>query len=331
MNVGQDRSGLKLVVNFHRITGQSYLLWNFGQPMNNKLKLVLLIFNTFLFIATVFFSYRDVNQAIEMISDYQLYLSSHKSIMSLIMQISISICYAIMNLFVFKLIMFKGKTILVFLNEMEIIIDRELERKIGKKVIIQQIFITLLLTIPFFLCEIIHKDIGKTSVKNLADMLLNICVSNSNFALQSMMWYSCYVIEEKMKEIQTKFTNLKQLSFTFKQLLIIQYYINKFNAFYNRYLFFIIMLYTFNGVSNLTLLYFDRNSTISWLIAAIFESLTQIFIFCYLSKKIKKSYIIIMDKYEQFQFEMHEKNLEQFNHCLVSRLYSLRDECVSLH
>ena len=100
----------------------------------------------------------------------------------------------------------------------------------------------------------------------------------------------------------------------------------QFNQFYNKYLFCIITLWSFECTSNLTILYYDRFETMAYPIPSIFESLVQIFLYCYLSDKIYKTYVSIINKYEQLQLKMLDSELGQFNHCLVNRLYSLRDD-----
>ena len=41
---------------------------------------------------------------------------------------------------------------------------------------------------------------------------------------------------------------------------------------------------------------------------------------------LDKSYVNIINKYEQLQLIMAERQLDQLNHCLVSRLYLMRDD-----
>ena len=320
------KSGLKFLVYFHRICGQSYLFWNFGTRMSFILKIVLLIMNTILLIATLFYSYLGVQDARKFSKDEKIFNSSHKSLISFIMIIFVSICYAIMNIYVFCLTLFRGKNILVFLNEMDLHIENRMERKIGLKAMIIQIPISILLASLFFVSDFILSDAKKNILNMLSHLFLNIVISSSYMCLLSLMAYFSYVVEQKLTEINREFFTLTQIATIFKQLLHIQNNVKKFKQFYIRYLFFIILFYSIACVSNLTIFYFDRCKTMTTVIASIFEALSQIFLFCYFSDKIDKSYLCIINKYEQLQLFLHETHIEKFNHCLISRLYSLRED-----
>ena len=142
-----DRSGLKMLVYFQRITGQSYRFWNFGNPMDLLLKLVLIFLNIFLFVATLFYSYTTIQDAMNMKKNNESFFSSHQSLIIYIMSISVNSFFSIMNVYVFFLIQFRGKTILVFLHEIDINIESEIEMKIGIKAIILQVTVTLFLAL----------------------------------------------------------------------------------------------------------------------------------------------------------------------------------------
>ena len=307
-----------MLVYFQRINGQSYLLWNFGQRMGLSLKLVLLFLNIILFMVNLYYTYIGYEDSMNIIKNNKAFASSHKFSMPLIMQISLYILFTIMNVFVFVLILFSGKTILAFLYNLDISIDSGIERKIGIKAIVIQIIFTIIVTLFYFFCSSMLND--------LLYFMLLIFMSSNYLSLVSTMAYFCYIIEQCLSELEKEFRSLQQLPNILKQLLVIQSYVKQFDQFYNKYLFFIITFYCFECVCNLTILYFDRFLKMPWAIASIYESLSSIFIFCYLSDKINKSYVNVINKYEQLQLKMLDSQLGQFNHCLVSRLYSLRDD-----
>ena len=231
-----------------------------------------------------------------------------------------------MNIYIFALIVYNGKSIVVFLYDLDIDIDSREEKKIGIKVFIMWVTLSLLVACLYFLCNAIHYGLQNSILLNCIYFLENIILAINYICLHSMMAYFCYAMQQKLADLQRKFTNLKQLPNLFRQLLVIQNYVKIFDQFYNNYLFFMIMLLFFTCVSNLTILYFDRFKTMPWSIVCIFETLSNIFLFCYLSNKINKSYIGIINKYEQLQLLMDDTQLIQFKHSLVSRLYSLRDD-----
>ena len=321
----KNKTGLKLLVYFHRISGQSYLFWNFGQPMRMSLKLILLTLNTILLVVTISYSYINVDDARRMAKNKEL-ISSHSTFMPYIMQISVYIYYAILDVYVFALMLFKGKAILVFLYDMDINIDSRIEKNIGIKVIILQIIVTLIVALPSYLSAIMFLGIRIEIFKNFTYLVENIIMTSIFICLLSMVAYFCFVIQQRLADLQKEFTSLTQLPNLFKKLLIIQSYMKKFDQFYNTYLFCSIVFCSCECVSSLTILYFDHGKTIPWPIGAINESLLQIFIFCYLSDRIDKSYMNIIDKFEHLQLEVHENSLGHFNHYIVNRLYSLRDD-----
>ena len=244
---------------------------------------------------------------------------------------SVYISYAIMNFYVFALIQTKGKAILVFLYDMDIDIDSRIEKNIAIKGIIVQIIFTLFIgSLPFYLCDILIFGIQNVIFKKLTDLFENVIILSNYFCLLSMMTYFCYVIQQNLIDLQKEFISHNQLLGIFKKLLVIQNNVKKFDQFYNKYLFCIIVLCSVECVSSLTILYFHRCKTMPWVLAAIFESILQILIYCYLSDRIYNSYMNIINKYEQLQLEIHETNIGHLNHCLVSRLYSLTI-CVYLY
>ena len=315
-----------MLVYFQRITGQSYQLWNFNQRMGLSLKLVLIFLNSILFAATLFFFYIFFQDVQEINKNREFSFPSHKSLMSYIMQISLYTCYAIINVYVFLLMFFKGKAILVFLYDMDINIDSKIEEKIAIKAIILQVSLTLTVTLSFSLSLIIFYGIQNKILKNLINLMVDIITSNNLLCLLSIMAYFCYIIQKKLAVLQNKFTSLNQLPAMFKNLLIIQNYVRNFDAFYNKYLFCVIVLWSFECISSLTTLYFDRFQTMVWPIEGIMESLLLIFLFCYLSNIMYQGYMNIINRFEHLQLSIHENNLGHFNHCLVIRLYSLRDD-----
>ena len=283
----KSKSGLIFVVNFYRVFGQSFLFWNSGRKMCLKLKVVLLILNTLLFIATVFYSYIDVEDVRNMGKDPTFFNPSHKSLMMFIMIVLVSICYSIMNLYVFGLILVRGKSILEFLHYMNIHIDIGIERRIGLKVIIIHLPIVFLMNAALLYCEVILTDTNGHLLNTIFHLLLNILIASSYMCLLSLLAYFSFVIEQKLSEINVKFTSLSELATIFKQILIVQNNVKQFKQFTSGYLFFIILLYSFACVSNLTILYFDRLKTIPSAVVSCFEPLSQIFLFCYLSDKLR--------------------------------------------
>ena len=323
-NNENNKSGFKMLVNYQRITGQSYLFWNFGQRMGLSLKLILLFFNSLTFIAILYFTYMGVRDIQHM--NNNIFFSSHHILIPTIMQISLYIFVTIINVYVFLLIQFKGKSILIYFNDLDIDIDSKLEKKIGIKAIVIQFSLTILLTLLFFFCSGLFNDIQNNILFVFIYFVITIYNLSNYLNLLTIMAYFCYLVHQRLTDLQNEFSSLQQLPKIFKHLLVIQQHIKKLDQYYNKYIFILIIFYSFECISNLTILYFDRYTTMFCPIPAIFESLISIFMFCYLSDKIDKTYVSIINKYEQLQLKMHDTQLSQFNHCLVSRLYSMRDD-----
>ena len=325
-----EKSGLKLLVNFQRITGQSYLLWNFGKRMGLKMKMVLIILNTLLFVATLYHSYINVEGVRKISKNNQNLFTSQKSTLYSLIDTAVYICFAVMNIYVFGVQLFRGKTILLFLYDMDLHIDGKIERKIGVKAMIIQITITLFMSLSFILSDIVIDKILKNMINDIFPMffecVLIIITFSSYLSFISIMAYFCFVIEQKFVELHNEFTSLTKLTFIFKQIITIHSCMKKFNEFYKRYLFFMLALFSIQCIKSLTLLYFVSLNTITNSVVSIVESLTNIILLCYLSDKIEKSYASIINKYEQLQLETGEMQLNQVNYCMVNRLYGIRDD-----
>ena len=301
------------------------MFWNFGETMGPLLKLVLFVLNTCLFGNTLFTSYLNFEDARQM-SMNQQYFVTHKSLRPFILQISIYISYAIVNLYIFAFVQCRAKSILVFLYDMDIDIDSDIEKRIAIKSIFIQVTVTLIVSLLFFLCSTIFYGVKDKILYNCALLLDLILIQNYFFILISMMAYFCYTIQQKIKDLEMEFISNSKLSKIFKQLLIIQTNVKKIRQLYNQFLFIYFILLSFECLGSLTILYFDRLKTMPWPIAGIFSSLTQLFTCFYLSDRIDKSYVTLIDKYEQLQLLISERQLEQLNHCMVRRLYSMRDD-----
>ena len=326
-NNPNNKSGFKMLVYFQRITGQSFMFWNFGKRMDLSLKLVLTFLNTMLFFATSFYLYECVKDVQDLKKNSEFNFSSHESTITFMMQISGYICYNITNVYVYILVQFKGKAVLVFINDLNININRGSEKKIGITTIIIQIALTFVFSLIFFLTSIDWIEIHKNILSNFISYIILIFIISNYLSLLSLMAYFCYVIQQRLTDLQNEFSSLQQLPNIFKQLLVIQSFVKQFDKlFYSKYLFIILLSYSFECINNLTILYFDRFNIMLNTIPLITESITFIFLFCYLSDKINKSYVSIINKYEQLQLLMSDTQLGQFNHSLVSRLYSMRDD-----
>ena len=157
------------------------------------------------------------------------------------MQISIYISYAIVNVYVFSLIQLRGKNILIFLYKIDINIDSDIERRIGIKAIIIQLTISLIVTLAFLLSTIIFDNINNNNILYNSNFYLGLItgfiLSNNFFSLLALLAYFCYVIQQKLIDIEKDFTSLSQLLTIFKQLLIIQNHVKKFRQFYRKFLY----------------------------------------------------------------------------------------------
>ena len=325
MNV--EKKGLNYLVNFHRMTANTYMGWNFGTTLSIKMKFILIISNICLFCNCIYFTYSSVYY-FTLLKTNRSQVFGKKSLMPYILQLISHIGFLSVTILCFFMNIFKGKAILIVIVEQDLHIDSRIEKRIAKKIIMVQLFLCLLVQFGYssgclfsysYPCHISY-------FKLFLDYMDSVFNKNIHFVLFSIIAYQCYVVEQRFKEITANFKCLSQFKCLSREIFMISNLIKRFNSYINSYLLTIFLFYFFAGINNVTVFYFDRGKSIRAATIGTVEGFLLMFIFCVTCNKIEKGYEIFLDKLET----LHEQNFncgEYFvDYSLINRLYLLKDD-----
>ena len=322
------KQGLKYLVIYHRITGITYLGWNFGQTKACWKKVVCLLWQACLFILAIYFTFNELKILFNVDKVKAKLAASPKSIMVFLMMQLGNIGYILTVMYCFFLLLLKGNKMLEFLQHLEFKPELKTERWIGIKTLIIQIGVTF--TIEIFFATFLHLLMDGHCFSNLAQigyMLMSTLILNIKMSLIAVMIYKSYSIEAELKHITKNFTSLSQFTSIFDQILQIQRTMKKFDKFINQ---FIVMSFTFNSISAITyinLLYFETWRKLNFSLGGIAECLSPIFIICYFSNKTTDNYNKFLDKFEELELKNTKSvyyDKIAIDHSIVNRLYTIR-------
>ena len=104
----QPKPGLNILLNFHRITGTSYMCWNFDKSMTFIFKVLMISFNIVVFFGTTYLTYSTV---LESIADNKDNLTSN-SLLIFILYVIDYCGYSIQITIIIIILFVRGKRIL---------------------------------------------------------------------------------------------------------------------------------------------------------------------------------------------------------------------------
>ena len=278
-------------------------------------------------IAASYFSYRDINILIQFIKD-KIGGRSKMTMVVFLLSCASYFFYSVKWIYLFFFCIIRTKKIFELLNDQDIRISYEKERKIGITLIICQIVVLLTIETIYTLTTLFVQGVDKFDIlNNLAWFVIYTIVENFQATMLTLLAYLCCFIEEKLRELTENFTSQNQFPAISQQVLRIQYLVKQLDQMTTQFTFYTLMVNAINCVSNVSLLYHDGLRTHDYLIGGIVECICEIFIVCHVSNKICSAMTRLMNK-----FEMLELGLTQhfIDHCLIMRFYAMRDDlCLS--
>ena len=318
-----NKTGLKILVNYQKLTGTSYMCWAFGKTISLHCMYVIISLNLIVLMASIYLAYFTIMETIQDESENLDKISKLVFILYIL-----DYCgYAILMIFIISLLFMRGKSLIQFLYEENFNMNKDKEKKIGFKLVIFQILITIILETQFPIFPLIFNGINNYSINdNIQQYILFLVTENIEMSLISLMAYYCYCIEDKLAQVNNSFTSLLKVKYVSRQIVEIHCSIKNFNKYINIYLFIIIMFSSVSCMTNCVILYFDKGIKHPDSAPSIIEAIIVIFIICYNSERISKKYKTILDKFEQLEINSPLSHLEHVDYATVNRLYSLRDE-----
>ena len=322
-DINNNRSGLKMLITFSRLIGTCYTRWNFGNKLKFKYKIINIIMTIMTVIVALYFSYIDMDLLIQFIKDRIDGRSKMTMVVFLLTTVSYFF-YSVKWIYLFFFSIIRVKKIFQLLNDQDIRISCDRERKIGMTLIILQVVVLLIIEAIFPLTTLIVQGAHKFDIyHNLILFVTYTIVENFQATMLILLAYQCCVIEEKLRELTENFTSLNKFPAISEQILRIQYSVKQFDQLTTQFTFYTIMVNAVNCVSNVALLYHDGLRTHDYLIGGIVECIFELFIVCYLSNKMCFSMTKLMNKFEMLELG-HPQHF--IDHCILMRFYAMRDE-----
>ena len=320
-----ENAGLNYLVNFHRMTANTYMGWNFGQTFSIKIKVILIIANICLFCICV---YSTSEHYFTILKTKQGQVIGKKSYLPYILQLITHTGFLSITILCFFMNIFRGKAILKFLYEQDFQIDTSIERRIAIKIIMVQLITCLLMELGYSSgCVFSDSDACHLSyLKIVLDYMVTVFTKNIQFILLSLIAYQCYVIEQRFKEMTENFNCLSQIKCLSGKIFKISNLMRKFNSYIHLYLFTIFLFYFFVSINNITVFYFDHGKSMTSATVGTVEGFLLIFIICLTCDKIEKGYEIFLDKLETLHEQNFNRNEYSLDYSLINRLYLLRDD-----
>ena len=322
-----NRKGLKMLVTFTMLIGTCYTWFNFG----NKLKLKIKIVNIIVTILTLMVSFRlSYDKVIMMIQFIQNKIDGKSNMTMVVFLLSTVsyLFYSVKWIYLFIFLVFRGKKLLELLNDQDVVISFESERRIGLTLVISQ-FAFMFINQTIYLTLIAQ---GKDRIDNFGELFLEEFVSylimeNFQLTMLNFVAYKCFVLEAKFCEITENFTTLSQLEAISQEVLRIQYSAKRFDQLMTNVNFYNIMINAVNCVSNVSLIYHDGLRRHNYLIGGIIECIVELFLVCYPSNRMCMAMTKLMNKFEMLELDHPDHCID---HCLIMRLNAIRDElCLS--
>ena len=322
-----NRKGLKMLVTFTRLIGTCFTWFNFGSELKCKLKMV----NIIMAIVTLMVSCRCSHDKMIMMIQFIQNKIDGKSTMTMVVFLLSTVSYlfySIKWIYLFFILVFRGKKMLELLNDQDIRINNEIERKIGLTLVISQ-FAFMFINQSIYLTLIAQ---GKDQINSFGELFLEefvtyLIMENFQLTMLNLVAYKCFVLEAKLCEITENFTTINQLRAISQEILRIQLSAKRFDHLITTVTFYNIMINAVNCVSNVALIYHDGLRRHNYLIGGIIECIVELFLVCYPSNRMYMAMTRLMNKLEMVELGHPHYSID---HCLIMRLYAIRDDlCLS--
>ena len=330
--VEQRKTGLKRLVNFHRLTGNTYMTWNFGQKQNIKIKAILIVANICLFLSCIYFTwfylaeyFTAVSVKFDQIRNYHDKNSKFR-LLKILHIISIT-GYISSTIICFILNLIEGREIVKCLYDQDIEIDATTEKRIVTKILILQFGFIIIDNLSYALIMFFQNGPDHNSYcKLFVNYIIFMLNKNIHLILLSLLAYQCYVIEEKFHEMTLNFKNLIQFKKLSAQVFKITNLVKQCNTHFNFYLLVTVTYYFVSSINNFTTLYHDRKLTILIDIPWVIEIFLMMFFLCFVSGKIENGYQNFLNKYELLHERHMNINNVDVNYSLINRLYCMKED-----
>ena len=320
-------SGLKYVITYHRLTGNTYFNSNFGTHNKSRFKIFFMFVSLLCFINIIYSMFASVKYYHQFNISKHQYMTSNKTQLIFNLYEIQSKFYSLLALFEFIILLMRGKHILDFLQNQDFItIDSKTERRIGFKILLFQILIPISTTASFLIINFFKNGFKNTLDYHFYSMMFFL--DNIHIALISLMAYQSFCVTENIRELTENFSSLTNFQHIFTEILEIQKSMKIFDHFFNDYTMYSLFIHSFICVSNFCTLYFEPMGKLEIAVGSILQSALIIISLCIMADRIPRSFTKFINKFEELELEHFKTNkmYTDYNMIYINRLYSIREE-----
>ena len=329
----ENRSGLRLILNYDRIFCNTYFGWNFDQKLSKLKRFSLIVWNLLFLSLSAFHCYNTLENVFWPSKSKLISESTHANLAkgSVIPFLLISIGYvifSIQSLIVGLFLLIRGPAIMDFLNENDIIrVSPSFEKKVALIInIIRFLFVfsNILLSTVFGLDDF-HPNNTVLVIKFTLFTIIYFLTGNANLNILVFTLYKSLIISNQLKKISK-----------FKDLKIIVEIIGKIQASIQRF----DSLISFNNmtmlttwslicIANVCMLAINHHEHQASVIGHLIGSILIISSLCIICDIIPKSFNKLLTELKNRSEEFNENKLDfeqLFNQIRINRLNEMKDE-----
>ncbi len=323
-------TGLRYLVNYHRICCVSYLGSQIDQNKHNYfLKFILILWNLAFLVYSSYVSNKTIVKRMENL--FAKNFDSSKSKVIFIVLFLGSSAFFIQGFILNILLLFRGRKILDLMKSQTLVyIEDKSEKKIGFFVTSIQFlysFMTQLLS-AFFFYDIIIKSFGPFSIKPfLHDLIFFFLIFNSQTTIIALIAYQSYIVSKQLTNISNNFSH-SNLQDIYQFVCKTDKFIKKLDELISIFIFLAITITTTICLSFLCMLAIDPKKYLFICIPTLLENFTLLICTCLICDIIPKNFNKFYDKLEESLSESFFTNKLDYlyQNSLLTKINAIKQE-----
>ena len=330
----ENKSGLRLIVKFDRLFGNTYFGWNFGQKLSKLKRFSLIVWNLlFLLLAAFHCSNSLVNtfwpSKSQFVSPTTKAILTKSSFIPFILICMGYVVYSIKSVIVGIFLFIRGQRILDVINENEIIrVSPRYEKKTALIIVLTRLFlITIVVLIPtlYAFGYFVNDLTPFTIARFILFVLIYLLTANADTIILVFILYKSIIISKQFKII-SKFKDLKIIVEIIGK---IQASIQRFDSLISFYNLILLTTWLIICISNACMLAIMPEQNPANSLGHLFGSIMVISGLCIICNIIPKSFSKLLTelKNRSEEFNENKSDFEQlFNQIRINRLNEMKDE-----
>ena len=330
-----DRNyGLKCIVFYDRLIGNTHFGWNFGQKLSKRKRCLLIIWNlVFLSLVSIhcYIGLKNsfLNSDTEFdLNNYRPDASKHTKILPLILFSVGFVTYTVQTLSIGIFLVLRGPNILDIINTEDIIkVDPKYEKKIGIILVVIRFILTTAFITTIGIVMYDNYAVSESRFSNLIILmsLLYFLSVNTQLIVTSLILYKSLIISKQFESL----SEMEDLSTIFDNICKVNQTIERFDSLISGYTLFKLAMNTLVCISFSCMLSIvpEENPTNS--VSHVVTSFLLIFVLCLVCDIIPKRFHKLLKKLKtKFEANTRSKSLCErvYSHVIMIRMNEIKSE-----